>query len=109
MISKHLFFSSIVEDDTAGSMASLMPPKHAHVPEVPVDGNLIFEGIMFVFSVMCLCLQYINLYKTVWWLPHSHSNYALVKKLLANPHLINLQVLDAFHYLEIGMINVILI
>lgn len=66
------------EDDSNPMASMVTQPKHSHVPDVPTDSNLIFELIIFGFSVMCLCLQYINLYKTVWWLPHSHANYALV-------------------------------
>lgn len=52
-------------------------PKHAHMPDIPRDTNISFEGLLYVFGVIVMCLQYINLYKTVWWLPHSHANYAL--------------------------------
>ena len=54
-------------------------PKHAHMPDIPRDTNISFEGLLYVFGVIVMCLQYINLYKTVWWLPHSHANYALVR------------------------------
>lgn len=52
-------------------------PKHAHIPEIPGDTNVSFEVMLYIFGVFVMCLQYINLYKTVWWLPHSHANYAL--------------------------------
>ncbi|KAI0231476.1 Transmembrane protein 39A-A [Lamellibrachia satsuma] len=55
----------------------VIQPKHAHIPEIPTDSNVIFESMVFVFALICLCLQYVNVYKTVWWLPHSHSGYAL--------------------------------
>ena len=58
--------------------ALILPPRHSHVPEIGLDNNFLFEGFVFVFGSMVLLLQYINLYKTVWWLPQSHSNYALV-------------------------------
>ena len=53
-------------------------PKHAVLPEIPVDGNLHFEVILYLLGLVVMGLQYVNLYKTVWWLPHSHANYALV-------------------------------
>jgi hypothetical protein len=53
-------------------------PKHAHLPDIGLDNNVLFEAMVFIFSAMVLGLQYINLYKTVWWLPHSSANYALV-------------------------------
>ncbi|XP_059153925.1 transmembrane protein 39A-like [Physella acuta] len=52
-------------------------PKHSHLPDIPGDGNLYFECMLFVFGIIMMCLQYINLYKTVWWLPQSHAQYAL--------------------------------
>lgn len=52
-------------------------PKHAHIPWIPADTNLSFELMMYIFGFIVMCLQYINLYKTVWWLPHSHANYGL--------------------------------
>ena len=68
----------------------LVLPRHAHVPDIPMDCNVIFEALMFVFSLISLGLQYINLYRTVWWLPHSHAKYALVFTFLNGiiPHLI---------------------
>lgn len=52
-------------------------PKHAHIPDIPGDSNISFEAILYIFGFFVMCLQYTNLYKTVWWLPHSHANYAL--------------------------------
>lgn len=53
-------------------------PKHIMLPEIPGDGNLYFEVILYIFGVVIMGLQYVNMYKTVWWLPHSNANYALV-------------------------------
>ena len=64
--------------------AEIRQPRHAHIPDMGLDRNMLFELFVFCFSVMCLGLQYINLYKTVWWLPHSHARYALVR---TNSHL----------------------
>ncbi len=67
------------DDKDTNPLANLvLPPKHAHIAEMQADGNLMFEAMVFVFAVVALGLQYINLYKTVWWLPHSHSRFALV-------------------------------
>ena len=51
-----------------------------------------FEAFVFVFSIVTLGLQYINLYKTVWWLPNSHSNYAL-NFYLIDPYLFTLLII----------------
>ena len=63
-------------------VASSVPlPRHAHIPDIGLDNNVLFEALVFIYSTMALGLQYINLYKTVWWLPHSSASYALVTKL----------------------------
>ncbi|BFZ09234.1 hypothetical protein BsWGS_12273 [Bradybaena similaris] len=68
-------------DDRDGNVIPLASmvvlPKHSHLPDIPGDGNLYFECMLFVFGIIMMCLQYINLYKTVWWLPQSHAQYAL--------------------------------
>ncbi|VDP03488.1 unnamed protein product [Soboliphyme baturini] len=53
-----------------------------------VQGELFFECTLFLYSVLVLFLQYLNLYKTMWWLPNSHTHYAL------KFHLIDLYVLS---------------
>ncbi|XP_052811219.1 transmembrane protein 39A-B-like isoform X3 [Mya arenaria] len=62
-------------------------PKHAHIPEIQGDTNISFEAMLYVFGFIVMCLQYINLYKTVWWLPNSHANYAL-NFYLIDPYLV---------------------
>jgi hypothetical protein len=78
-------YRSVVPDDVEISsppMAVLVvQPRHPHVPEVSPDGRIFFESLYFVYSIMCLCWQYVHMYKTVWWLPQSHSHYALVSLL----------------------------
>jgi hypothetical protein len=36
------------------------------------DGNLTFEGLMVVFASFSTYLQYLNIYRSVWWLPNSN-------------------------------------
>ncbi|KAK8740131.1 hypothetical protein OTU49_003057, partial [Cherax quadricarinatus] len=58
----------------------LMPitlPKHLTIPDIPRISELGFETLMLVFSLMSLALQYLNIYRTVFWLPHSHTKYAM--------------------------------
>ena len=81
MYTSNLFFSSVDADNgdsESNVINSLTPPKHSHIPEIPMDGNFLFELMVLCNSVLGLGLQYVNLYKTVWWLPYSHANYALV-------------------------------
>lgn len=42
------------------------------------QGELFFECTLFLYSVLALFLQYLNLYKTMWWLPKSYWHYSLV-------------------------------
>lgn len=61
-----------------GAPACMVMPKHIALPRMnSSDGPLLFETILFVYTVLALCLQYLNLYRTVWWLPHSHNRYAV--------------------------------
>ena len=49
------------------------------LPLMPTDGALTFEIIIFGFMFVSLLLQYLNLYRSVWWLPHSYNNNAVVR------------------------------
>jgi len=66
--------STVASGATPGTTA----PRHVHLPDIPLDNNVLFELLVFVYSSMVLGLQYVNLYKTVWWLPHSSAHYGLV-------------------------------
>ncbi|XP_071863825.1 transmembrane protein 39A isoform X2 [Bombus fervidus] len=52
-------------------------PKHVPIPVIPVDGHLTFEALSLVVSIIAVFLQMLNLYRTVWWLPHSYNNYSM--------------------------------
>jgi len=52
-------------------------PQAVPIPDIPHDSSLTFEIIMFVYVTAALGLQYLNLYRSVWWLPHSYSNQAM--------------------------------
>lgn len=53
-------------------------PKHIPFPYLPQDGTLLFEAMTFVFTLVATGLQFLNLYRTAWWLPHSYTNQAMV-------------------------------
>lgn len=59
-----------------------VPPKHIPYPYIPQDGTLLFETMTFVFTLIAAGLQFLNLYRTVWWLPHSYTNQAMVRYLI---------------------------
>ncbi|KAJ8921469.1 hypothetical protein NQ315_003087 [Exocentrus adspersus] len=52
-------------------------PKHFPFPSTPVDDDFFFEFLMCFFTVTSAGLQYMHLYRSVWWLPHSYTNQAL--------------------------------
>ncbi|KAG5305600.1 T39AB protein, partial [Acromyrmex insinuator] len=54
-----------------------LAPKHIPIPAVPVDGQLSFEALSLVVSIIAACLQLLNLYRTVWWLPNSYNGYTM--------------------------------
>lgn len=41
------------------------------------QGELFFECTLFLYSVLALFLQYLNLYKSLWWLPKSFWHYSM--------------------------------
>lgn len=65
------------EQSTEG-LSAPPPPKHIPFPEVPQSSELINELLMFGYTVLATSLQFLHLYRTVWWLPESHTRYAMV-------------------------------
>jgi len=63
----------------SGAAVTIVSPRHVHLPDIPLDNNILFELLVFLYSALVLGLQYVNLYKTVWWLPHSSAHYGLVR------------------------------
>ncbi|XP_023020616.1 transmembrane protein 39A [Leptinotarsa decemlineata] len=52
-------------------------PKHFPFPSTPVDNDFFFECLLWFFALVTAGLQYLHLYRTVWWLPHSYTRQAL--------------------------------
>ncbi|PAA65855.1 hypothetical protein BOX15_Mlig014753g1 [Macrostomum lignano] len=69
-------------NQSASSATLLVQPKHARIPHIPADSELSFSVFMLFFSFSCMSLQYIHLYKTTWWLPNSHHQYAINFRLI---------------------------
>lgn len=53
------------------------PPKHFPFPNIATESDLTFEFGMFIFTAVATELQFLHMYKTVWWLPHSYNNQAV--------------------------------
>uniref|UniRef100_A0A0R3RU69 Gustatory receptor n=1 Tax=Elaeophora elaphi TaxID=1147741 RepID=A0A0R3RU69_9BILA len=74
---------------TPGNIARFTAQIHPIWPEMPQgQSELFFECTLFLYSVLALFLQYLNLYKTMWWLPKSYWHYSL-KFHLINPYLLS--------------------
>ncbi|XP_012542292.1 transmembrane protein 39A-A [Monomorium pharaonis] len=73
-----------------------LAPKHIPIPAVPVDGQLSFESLSLVVSIIAACLQLLNLYKTVWWLPNSYNGYSM-NFYLIDPYLLVFIFITAAH------------
>uniref|UniRef100_A0A6A7GBK5 Transmembrane protein 39A-like isoform X1 n=1 Tax=Hirondellea gigas TaxID=1518452 RepID=A0A6A7GBK5_9CRUS len=68
--------SCITEEANPG----LPPPpviRHIPLPDIPRVSVFGFECLMCGFSLLMLGAQYLNIYRTVFWLPHSYTGYAM--------------------------------
>lgn len=60
---------------SAPPLSALITPeqvRHSRIPELPLDGSLLFELLLFLYLLVALFVQYMNIYRTVWWYPYSH-------------------------------------
>ncbi|KAI6181576.1 hypothetical protein M3Y98_00843700 [Aphelenchoides besseyi] len=53
-----------------------------------VQSELFYECTLFLYSILALFLEYLNLYKTLWWLPKSHW-HTTFKFHLINPYVLS--------------------
>lgn len=53
-------------------------PKHIRFPDVPYHSELLNELLMFAYTIMAAAMQFMHLYRTVWWLPESNTNQTMV-------------------------------
>lgn len=84
-----------------------IPPKHIPFPHIPQDGPLLFEVLMFMFTLAATGLQFLNLYRTTWWLPNSYTNQAM-NFYLIDPHLVAFIITLLFRRLLLSISLVIL-
>ncbi|KRY47956.1 Transmembrane protein 39A [Trichinella britovi] len=79
----------VASDGLENEQENVLLPQHPVFPDISmVQGELFFECTLFLYSVLVLFLQYLNLYKSLWWLPNSYTQHAL------KFHLIDLYVLS---------------
>ncbi|XP_067627803.1 transmembrane protein 39A [Eurosta solidaginis] len=67
-------------------------PKHIPFPDYPNSSELINELVMFLFITFAAAMQFINIYRTLWWLPESNIKHT-VNVYLIEPYLIAFIVL----------------
>lgn len=53
-------------------------PKHFPFPNIPLESDILFDFLMAIFAIIGMGLQFLNMYKSVWWLPHSYTQNAMV-------------------------------
>ncbi|RXN16583.1 transmembrane 39A [Labeo rohita] len=61
------------------------PVRHSRIPDLPLDSNLLFETLLFLYLLVALFVQYINIYRTVWWSSYSHPTASTSLASLASP------------------------
>ncbi|GLH14971.1 Uncharacterized protein GBIM_19393 [Gryllus bimaculatus] len=69
------------------SVTRQIVPKHIPAPNIPQDGDILFEVMMFSFTSVTSFLQFLHLYRTVWWLPQSYTRYTM-NFYLIDPYLV---------------------
>ncbi|EYB81609.1 hypothetical protein Y032_0378g290 [Ancylostoma ceylanicum] len=81
--------SSSAADDSSTSITGVTVSVHPVWPDMQfTQGELFFECTLFLYSVLALFLQYLNIYKTLWWLPKSYWHYSM-KFHLINPYFLS--------------------
>ncbi|CAH2269004.1 jg16028 [Pararge aegeria aegeria] len=73
----HLSPSSTTSVRDGKLAANPLPPKHIPFPNIPQDGEVLFEIMSFIFTIVAMGLQFLNLYRTMWWLPYSFTSDAM--------------------------------
>lgn len=58
-------------------------PKHVRFPDVPYHSELLNELMMFAYTIIAAALQFMHLYRTVWWLPESNTNQTMVNSIFS--------------------------
>ena len=69
-------FSSPEPADPGG--LGVLSPKHVPIPNIPRESELWFFTIELFFSGIVCFLQFLHLYRSVWWLPQSYTVHAMV-------------------------------
>lgn len=55
-----------------------LQPKHIRFPDVPYSSEIVNELMIFVYTMIATAMQFLHLYRTVWWLPESNTSQTMV-------------------------------
>lgn len=61
-----------------GIQTCLPQPKHIRFPDVPYSSELVNELMIFMYTMIATAMQFLHLYRTVWWLPDSNTSQTMV-------------------------------
>lgn len=64
-------------NNSSNTSAYPTQPKHLRFPD-GWNSEVLNELIMFAFAVIATAMQFLHLYRTVWWLPESHTSQSMV-------------------------------
>lgn len=54
-----------------------LQPKHTRFPDVPYSSELVNELMIFLYTMIATAMQFLHLYRTVWWLPESNTSQTM--------------------------------
>ena len=66
-------FNTLFKND-----APFVSPDHVSMPLMPEENELLYEVQTMVIFVISMCTQYLNLFRTFWWLSDNYRRYAMV-------------------------------
>ncbi|VUZ41548.1 unnamed protein product, partial [Hymenolepis diminuta] len=65
------------ESSNALGKNSVEQIRHISFPHIPIQGAFSFHITKLIFSVVALSLQFLNIYRTVWWLGRPGVKYPI--------------------------------
>lgn len=57
---------------------SFTAPEHVDLPEISDENELLYELQTIVIFVIAMSTQYLNIFRTYWWMPETYRRYAMV-------------------------------
>lgn len=64
-------------------------PKHIRFPDVPYSSELVNELMIFLYTMIATAMQFMHLYRTVWWLPDSNTSQTMVNRFKPKLNILN--------------------